>query len=204
MTWPCFDRPEHVTRDTGDLDVGLIDEPASPDCVPARSGQVDQHWREALQRTEQGDVIDVDAAFREGLFEIAIRQPEPQIPTHRQHDHLRPEPEPTNAESSNGGTRRRRRFTVGPSPVACDPSTQQSRCEAHELRKRLDGRNDGDASRQTATVITTPVNATEPPQITGHIRGLTMSGPNVSSPTLPARQAKSHELPTSYWASLDA
>jgi hypothetical protein len=83
----------HVPPDAGDLDVGLIDEPARPDRVTARSRRVDEQWREALHPPEQGDVIDIDAALGKELLEIAIRQPEAQIPANRQHDHLGREPE---------------------------------------------------------------------------------------------------------------
>jgi hypothetical protein len=78
----------HVTPDTGDLDVGLIDEPARADRAAAWSRCVDQQRREALHPPKQGDVIDVDAALREELLEIAVRQTEAEIPTHRQQDHL--------------------------------------------------------------------------------------------------------------------
>ena len=61
--------------------------------MPARPGRVDQQRREALHPPEQGDVIDLDAALGEELLEIAVRQPEPQVPAHRQHDHLGREPE---------------------------------------------------------------------------------------------------------------
>jgi hypothetical protein len=88
------DCPVHVAPDAGDFDVGLVDEPSNPDRVPARSHCVDQQWREPLHPPEQGHVIDIDAALGEEIFEIAIRQTEPEIPADRQHDHLRREPEP--------------------------------------------------------------------------------------------------------------
>jgi hypothetical protein len=62
--------------------------------MPARSCRVDQQRREALHPSKQGDVIDIDAALREELFEIAVRQPETEIPPDRQHDHLWWEAEP--------------------------------------------------------------------------------------------------------------
>ena len=42
------DRPVHVAPDAGDLDVGLVHEPAVPDRVAARPCRVDQERREAL------------------------------------------------------------------------------------------------------------------------------------------------------------
>ena len=62
--------------------------------MPARSGYVDEERGEAMHPPEQGDVIDLDTTLREQFFEVAIRQTEPQTPAHRQHDHLRWEPEP--------------------------------------------------------------------------------------------------------------
>jgi hypothetical protein len=40
--------------------------------VAAWPGRVDQQRREALNPPEQGDVVDLDAAFGEELFEVAI------------------------------------------------------------------------------------------------------------------------------------
>ena len=48
--------------------------------MPARSRRVDEQRREPLHPPKQSHVIDGDAALREELLEIAIRQPEPQIP----------------------------------------------------------------------------------------------------------------------------
>ena len=77
-----------------DLHVGLVDEEAGPDCVAARAGGVDEERREVLHPPEQRDVINLDASFGEELFEVPERQPEPQVPAHRQHDHLGREAEP--------------------------------------------------------------------------------------------------------------
>jgi hypothetical protein len=41
-----------------------------------------------------GDVVDIDAALGQQLLHVAVGQAEPQVPAHRQHDHLRREPEP--------------------------------------------------------------------------------------------------------------
>jgi hypothetical protein len=83
-----IDRPVHVAPRAGGFEVGLIDEPARPDRVPIRSRSVYEQRSEPLHLPNQGDVIDVDAAFREEFLEIAVRQPEPEIPPDRQHDHL--------------------------------------------------------------------------------------------------------------------
>ena len=53
----------HVTPDTGDLDVGLIDEPAVPDVMATGPGRVDQQRGETLDPAVDRDVIDFDTAF---------------------------------------------------------------------------------------------------------------------------------------------
>jgi hypothetical protein len=71
------------------------------------------------------DVVDFDAALSQEFFDVAVRQPVPEIPAHHQQDHLRREPE--------AGKRRRHKLatsnhlnTLRPAP---DPSMQQSRSE---------------------------------------------------------------------------
>jgi hypothetical protein len=88
-----IDRPVDVALYAGDFDVGLIDEPAQPHCVAARSRGVEQR-SEPLHPPKQRDVINLDTTLSEELFEIAVRQTESEIPPDRQHDHLRREPEP--------------------------------------------------------------------------------------------------------------
>ena len=63
--------------------------------MAARPGRVDQQRSEALHPPEQRDVINLDPALSQQLLEVPVRQPEPQIPAHRQHNHLGPEPEPS-------------------------------------------------------------------------------------------------------------
>jgi hypothetical protein len=87
------DRAVNVPPVARDFDVGLIDEPAPPYDMAARSCRVDQQRRETLHPPKQGDVIDVDAALSEELLEIAVRQSEAEIPADCQHDHLGREPE---------------------------------------------------------------------------------------------------------------
>ena len=87
------DRPIDVAPAAGDPHVGLVDEPARYDRVAAWSRRVDQQRREALHPPEQGDVINVDPALCEEFLEITVRQPEAELPPHRQHDHPQWEPE---------------------------------------------------------------------------------------------------------------
>jgi hypothetical protein len=55
----------HVPPETGDSDVGLVDEPAVTDTVPARPSRVDDQRGEALHPPINRHVINVDAAFGE-------------------------------------------------------------------------------------------------------------------------------------------
>jgi DNA polymerase I len=71
-----------------DLDVGLIPIPAVAHRVAARSGCVDQQRGETLDPPEDGDVIDLDSSLGQQLLHVAKRQPEPQVPAHREDDHL--------------------------------------------------------------------------------------------------------------------
>ena len=82
------DRPIHIAPDPGDLDVGLVDEPAIPGHVPTRPGRVDQQRREPLHPPIEGHVVDLDATLGEELFEVPVGQPVPEVPAHRQQDHL--------------------------------------------------------------------------------------------------------------------
>jgi hypothetical protein len=83
----------HVAPDACHLDVGLIDEPAVADAVSAWPRGVDDERGEALHPPVNGDVIDLHAALGEQFFDIAVRQAVPQVPAHRQQDHVRREPE---------------------------------------------------------------------------------------------------------------
>jgi hypothetical protein len=83
----------YAAPDAGDLDVGFIDEPALADTVPARPSRVDDQRSEALHPPVDGDVVNFDAALSQEFFDVAAGQPVPEIPAHRQQDHLRREPE---------------------------------------------------------------------------------------------------------------
>ena len=89
------DRPVDVPPDPGDLDVGLVDEPAIPSHVPTRPGRVDQQRREPLHPPVEGHVVDLDATLGEQLLQVPVGQPVPQVPAHRQQDHLGRETEPS-------------------------------------------------------------------------------------------------------------
>jgi hypothetical protein len=96
----------HVPPLAGDLDVGLVDPPAGTDHVPARRCGVNQQRREALHPAVDADVVDLDAAFGEQLFDVAVGQPEAQRPAHRQHDDVGWEAEAREGGSRNGSNTR--------------------------------------------------------------------------------------------------
>ena len=56
--------------------------------MPARTGGVDEQWREALDPAVDADVVDLDAPLGQQLLDIAVRQAISEIPADRQHDHL--------------------------------------------------------------------------------------------------------------------
>jgi hypothetical protein len=58
-----------------------------------RTGGVGEQRGEPLNPAVDGDVIDLHATLDQELLNVAIGQVEPQIPAHRDHDHLRREPE---------------------------------------------------------------------------------------------------------------
>ena len=69
---PRPNRPIDVAPHAGDADVGLVDEPAATNGVSAWSGGVDQLGGEALDPPKDRHVIDLDAAFGEEFFDIAV------------------------------------------------------------------------------------------------------------------------------------
>ena len=60
--------------------VGLIDIPAAADAVPARPGGVNEQRREALNPPEHGHVSDIDSALGQEFLDIAIGEPETEVP----------------------------------------------------------------------------------------------------------------------------
>ena len=95
------DGPVHVAPHAGNLHVGLVDEPASPDGMTAGPRGVDQQGCEPLHPAMQRDVIHhLDAAFGEEFLQVPEGQPEPQIPAHRQEITSAGNRNPTNAEDN--------------------------------------------------------------------------------------------------------
>jgi hypothetical protein len=69
------DRPVGIASPAGDLDVGLIHKPAISHGVSAGAGGVGQQRREPHHPALDGDVVDLDPALREELFNVAVGQP---------------------------------------------------------------------------------------------------------------------------------
>ena len=72
--------------------------------MPAGPSGLSQQRREAQHPPVDGDVVDLDPALGEQLFDVAVGQAEAQVPPDRQHDHIRREAEP-----GEGGARGDRR-----------------------------------------------------------------------------------------------
>jgi hypothetical protein len=86
--------PVDVAPPARDLHVGLIHAPTVADRLAARPGCIGQRGREALHPSVHGDVIDLDATLTEELLDVAVGEPVPEVPAHRQDDDLGREPEP--------------------------------------------------------------------------------------------------------------
>jgi hypothetical protein len=66
------DGPVDVPPVASDLHVGLVDLPAIADAVAAGPGGLGQQRREPLDPAVDGDVVDLNAAFGEEFFEVAV------------------------------------------------------------------------------------------------------------------------------------
>jgi hypothetical protein len=119
----------HVPPHASNLDVGLIDEPASPDSVATWSRRVTQQRCKPLYPTVKCHVIHDDTTLGKQFVEVTVGQPEPQIPAHR----------PTRSPPAGTGTQRTLTTTGStvrlddgvssghPRPPARHPPTQQCR-----------------------------------------------------------------------------
>jgi hypothetical protein len=86
--------PVDVSPGPGNLDVGLVDEPATTHAVAAWSGRVDEQWRESLDPSKQGHMVDLDASLSEELLEIPVGKSVAKVPARCDQNDLRREPEP--------------------------------------------------------------------------------------------------------------
>jgi len=84
-----IDRPAEVRPAPGDLEVGLVDEPAITCRVPARASGVDELAGEGLHPPIHRHVINLDAALGQQFLDVTVGQPVAQVPAHRDRDHSR-------------------------------------------------------------------------------------------------------------------
>jgi hypothetical protein len=87
-------RAVHVAPLPRHLHIRLIHLPAVADGVPAGPSGLSQQRREAQHPPVDGDVVDLDPALGEQLFDVAVGQAEAQVPPNRQHNYIRREAEP--------------------------------------------------------------------------------------------------------------
>jgi hypothetical protein len=87
-----IDRAVQVPAAAGELDVGLIHEPAIVGRATGRPCGIEELRGEGLHPTVDRHVIDLDAAFGQQLLDVSVREPVTQIPAHRHRDHLTREP----------------------------------------------------------------------------------------------------------------
>jgi hypothetical protein len=66
--------------------------------MPAGTGSLGQQGRESSHPAVDGDVVGLDPALGEQLLDVAVGQPEAQVPTDGQHDDIGWE-----AEAGEGG-----------------------------------------------------------------------------------------------------
>jgi len=80
-------------------------------------------------------VVDLDTTLGEKLFEVPVgQQPVPEVPAHRQQDHLGGNRNPAKpAGILTGGLERGVRFIEPPSPPRRDAMRQRNRAGAAEL-----------------------------------------------------------------------
>jgi hypothetical protein len=76
----------------GDLDIGLVHLPTIPSRLAGRACGVDELLCERLDPPVDSHMVDLDAAFSEQFFHVAVGQAIAQVPAHRDRDHLAREP----------------------------------------------------------------------------------------------------------------
>jgi hypothetical protein len=94
----------HVAPHTSDLHIGFLDKPAITNTLTTRPRGVNHERSEALHPSLDGDMVDVDAAFGEKFFDIAVRESVAEVPAQRQQDHARWEPESRKRRKSRAAT----------------------------------------------------------------------------------------------------
>ena len=138
---PLVDRPVDVPPHAGDLHVSLVHMPPVAGPVAARSGGIDEQRGEPVHPPVDRDVVDPQPALGEELLDVPVRQPVPQVPAHREHDHLGREP--VTRERARGWAGHDRATLPHPVSLPCRAGhrrTQQSPLATTCRFGQLDGR----------------------------------------------------------------
>jgi hypothetical protein len=111
------------------LHIGFIDLPAVTDGVPTRPGGLGQQWREPQYPPVDRDVVNLDPALSEELFDVAVGQGEAQVPADREDDDIRWE-----AEAGKGGPRSGRARAAVLIPAVSLSGRRRRGCNSAPLR----------------------------------------------------------------------
>jgi hypothetical protein len=109
-----IDRPVEIGPLSGDLQVGLVDEPPVPGNVAARPGRLDELRSEPLHPPVDGDVIDGDTPLGQQFLDVPVGKSIAQVPADRDRDHLPREPE---ASKDRGRATRSHPTSLHPSGI---------------------------------------------------------------------------------------
>ena len=109
----------HVAPHTSHLHIGFVDKPAITNTLTTRPRCVDRERSEALHPSLNGDMVDLDAAFGEKFFDIAVREYVAEISAHCQQDHVRWEPGSCKRRRNRAATTTTTKHpgTLGPHPI---------------------------------------------------------------------------------------
>jgi hypothetical protein len=125
------DGPVQVSPPAGDFDVGLIDEPAVASGMSKRAGGVGKQWGESLHPPVHRDVVDLDAALGQQLFDVAIRKAVAEVPADRDRDHLVRESEPGERRPVDVGRAARSRRTRPASSASATATVRARGMQCH-------------------------------------------------------------------------
>jgi hypothetical protein len=77
-----------ISSPSGDLHLGLVHVPAVTDPVAAGSSSLGQQRREAPHPPVHHHVVNLDTGLDEQLLDVAVRQPQAQLPADSNDDHV--------------------------------------------------------------------------------------------------------------------
>ncbi len=122
-----IDCPVEIIPLTGDLDVGLVDEPPVARSVAAGPGGLDELGGKPLYPSVDGDVIHGDAALGQQFLAVPVGQAVPQVPANRYRDDLRREP-----KASKDGSHGTRIHRISLPPPAIDQRNSAPRLDIRD------------------------------------------------------------------------